>query len=242
MVKWISHRGESMDAPENTLAAFQLSMERQTDGMECDVYLTTDGKVMVCHDPNTARMGSDRLYVEKSTSDELRAITVSGQFQKKYPGEKIPFLSETFQFLGKNREYYIELKGADTALVPALAKVVTDSGIPAEQIVFISFNRELISLIKKEMPQCRALWLNDLRREYGIVTAGELIAELEKLGVDGVDGWFHPDITQDLVDAVHQAGKIFAVWTVDNPDHAQYFCSLGVDAITSNCAAMLKNW
>ena len=48
MVKWISHRGESLDAPENTLAAFQLSMERQTDGMECDVYLTTDGKVMVC--------------------------------------------------------------------------------------------------------------------------------------------------------------------------------------------------
>ena len=55
MVKWISHRGESMDAPENTLAAFRLSQERQTDGMECDVYLTTDGKVMVCHLNNNSR-------------------------------------------------------------------------------------------------------------------------------------------------------------------------------------------
>ena len=241
MVKWISHRGESLDAPENTLAAFRLSFERQSDGMECDVHLTTDGKIVVCHDADTARMGSDRLDVDKSSSAELRAITVSGQFQEKYPGEKIPFLSETFQFIGENREYYIELKSSDPALVPALAREVRASGIPAEQIVFISFNGELISLMKKEMPQCRALWLNDLRREYGIVTSGELIAELEKLGVDGVDGWSHPDITCELVDAVHRAGKIFAVWTVDDPGQAQHFCSLGVDVITSNCAAMLKN-
>ncbi|MBR2720982.1 MAG: glycerophosphodiester phosphodiesterase, partial [Lentisphaeria bacterium] len=39
MVKWISHRGESLDAPENSLAAFKLSLERKTDGMECDVHL-----------------------------------------------------------------------------------------------------------------------------------------------------------------------------------------------------------
>ncbi|MBE6356028.1 MAG: glycerophosphodiester phosphodiesterase [Lentisphaerae bacterium] len=242
MVKWISHRGESMDAPENTLAAFRLSQERQTDGMECDVYLTTDGKVMVCHDPNTTRMGSARLYVEKSSSADLRAITVSGAFQQKYPGEKIPFLSETFQFLGGSREYYIELKGTNPELIPALKAEVEKSGIPSEQIVFISFSRELIRGMKHAMPRCRALWLNDLRREYGIVSADELIAELEHLGVDGVDGWDHPDITGELVDAVHRAGKIFAVWTVDNPDSAAHLISCGVDVITSNCAALLQNW
>ena len=34
-VKWISRRGESIDAPENTPAAFALAAQRQTDGMEC---------------------------------------------------------------------------------------------------------------------------------------------------------------------------------------------------------------
>ena len=34
-VKWISLRGEPIDAPENTLAAFFPAAERRTDGMEC---------------------------------------------------------------------------------------------------------------------------------------------------------------------------------------------------------------
>lgn len=34
-VKWISRRGESIDSPENTLAAFALAAERRTDSMEC---------------------------------------------------------------------------------------------------------------------------------------------------------------------------------------------------------------
>ena len=36
-IAWISHRGESIDAPENTLSAFKLSSARDVDGMECDI-------------------------------------------------------------------------------------------------------------------------------------------------------------------------------------------------------------
>lgn len=240
MVKFISHRGESMDAPENTLAAFRLSQERNSDGMECDVHLTADGFVVVAHDSSTARMGSQVMEIESSTLEELRSLDVSSYHCSKYPDEKIPLLSETFPFLGEGREYYIELKGSDPALVEAVKKVVEDSAVPAEQIVFISFSRDLISRMKKAMPQCRALWLDGLKRSESRVTAEELIRELDELGVDGIDAWAHPELNKDLVDAVHQAGKIFAVWTVDNPRHAQEMVVLGVDAVTSNCAALLK--
>ena len=242
MAKWISHRGESYDAPENTLAAFRLSLERGTDGMECDVHLTTDGRVVVGHDNSTARMGSAIMDIESSTYAELQKITVSGSLEKVYPGEKIPLLSETFQYLGEGREYYIELKGSDPALIPAVKKVVEASGIPVRQIVFISFSEELIAGIKKAMPEYCALWLNSLRTEDGIIGAEALIEKLDSLKVDGIDGWCHPDISKELVDAVHKAGKIFAVWTVDNPAHAAHLISLGVDAVTSNRAALLKNW
>ena len=43
-VLYISHRGESADAPENTMAAFRLAWERGTDGIECDVHRTADGR------------------------------------------------------------------------------------------------------------------------------------------------------------------------------------------------------
>jgi glycerophosphoryl diester phosphodiesterase len=241
MVKWISHRGESHDAPENTLAAFKLSLERNTDGMECDVHLTADGKVAVAHDNSTWRMGSRAVLVESSSYAELQEINVSSGFEKTYPGEKIPLLSETFRYLGAKREYYIELKGSNLELVPAVAAVVRDSGIPAEQIVFISFKEELTRAVKIAMPQCRVLWLKTLVTADGIMSPEELVAKLDELGADGVDANGQIEIGAEWIDAVHRAGKIFAVWTIDNPWQAERFISLGVDSITSNRAAMLRD-
>ncbi|MBP5226161.1 MAG: hypothetical protein J6336_02130, partial [Kiritimatiellae bacterium] len=51
----ISHRGESADAPENTMAAFQLAVERGVDAMECDVYVTADGVPVIMHDKSMRR-------------------------------------------------------------------------------------------------------------------------------------------------------------------------------------------
>ena len=50
----IAHRGESKDAPENTLPAYKLAVERGF-GFECDLYLSKDGRVFTFHDPNLTR-------------------------------------------------------------------------------------------------------------------------------------------------------------------------------------------
>ena len=44
------HRGARGHAPENTMSSFQTALEMGADGIELDVQLTKDGKVMVCHD------------------------------------------------------------------------------------------------------------------------------------------------------------------------------------------------
>ena len=62
-VLYISHRGESADAPENTMAAFRLAWERGTDGIECDVHRTADGEVVVIHDGDTGRVAGTKLPV-----------------------------------------------------------------------------------------------------------------------------------------------------------------------------------
>jgi len=40
----IAHRGASLDAPENTLAAFNLAWQQGADGVEGNFYLTKDGR------------------------------------------------------------------------------------------------------------------------------------------------------------------------------------------------------
>ena len=73
----ISHKGESLDAPENTLPAYKTAVERGF-GFECDVYLSKDGRVFTFHDKDFSRMTNDirlaydgdeagRLAIERSS-------------------------------------------------------------------------------------------------------------------------------------------------------------------------------
>ncbi|MCP3692789.1 MAG: glycerophosphodiester phosphodiesterase, partial [Planctomycetaceae bacterium] len=39
----VAHRGASYDAPENTLAAFNLAWKQGADGIEGDFFLSQDG-------------------------------------------------------------------------------------------------------------------------------------------------------------------------------------------------------
>ena len=80
---WISHRGESMDAPENTVPAFQLSLDRKTDGMECDIHLTADKKLVTCHDSDTIRTCGKSMVIEEVTFDELQTLDASNKKQQK---------------------------------------------------------------------------------------------------------------------------------------------------------------
>ena len=46
---FICHRGESLDAPENTLPAYKTAVDRGF-GFECDIYLSADKRVFTFHD------------------------------------------------------------------------------------------------------------------------------------------------------------------------------------------------
>ena len=237
-VKWISHRGESIDAPENSIPAFKLSLERQTDGMECDVHLTADKVVVVAHDPTTARMGDRNLVIEKTAFAELAEVNISGA-NEAYPDEHIHRLEDCLDCLGKNREFYIELKPGTAELVPAVEKILSDRGMTTQQVVIISFDKEMIALSKKIMPQYRALWLTGFPAG---LTVDKLLDELTAMHADGVDCAVNENIINaEFVQRLHNEGMIVAVWTIDQPGQARRLIEMGVDSITSNRAAKLRD-
>ena len=49
-----AHRGYNFIAPENTLPAYQMAVDRGF-GFECDVYLSSDNRVFSFHDTNLKR-------------------------------------------------------------------------------------------------------------------------------------------------------------------------------------------
>ena len=55
----IAHRGDSENAPENTLTAFRkaLEIDPPPDFIELDVHLSRDGEIVVMHDPSLDQIG-----------------------------------------------------------------------------------------------------------------------------------------------------------------------------------------
>lgn len=239
-VKWISHRGESIDAPENTLAAFSLSRRRRTDGMECDVMLSADEVVVISHDSTTGRMGDRVLSVTETSFAELARVNVSGAWQERYPDERIPTLAAALETLGSGREFFIELKAGCPALVPAVAEVLRAKAMKPEAIVIISADRELITLSKREMPEFRALWLPGPYRRY---TVDELIAELRDMKADGVNasGSQEDLLSAAMVRRLHKLGMLAGVAVAEQPEQARRIAAMGFDYITSSRAAKLRD-
>jgi glycerophosphoryl diester phosphodiesterase len=51
----LAHRGYHLNAPENTMAAFEAAVQLGVDGIETDIRLSRDGLPVVIHDRVTAR-------------------------------------------------------------------------------------------------------------------------------------------------------------------------------------------
>src|SRR5438270_9435891 len=86
-----AHRGASGYAPENTLKAFKLAVDKGADGIECDVQLTKDNELVVIHDPILDRTTNGTGWVRDFTLKELRTLDAGD-------GQKIPTLLEVIDF------------------------------------------------------------------------------------------------------------------------------------------------
>ncbi len=75
-----AHRGTCKVAPENTLPAFQAALDLGADGIELDVQFSSDGKLVVLHNPTleTTTNGSGR--VTAYTFAELRLLDAGSHF------------------------------------------------------------------------------------------------------------------------------------------------------------------
>ena len=111
------------------------------------------------------------------------------------------------------------------------------AGVAPEDMVMISFLDEAVKNYKKIAPERKALLLIG---GNPVIPADQVIGRLMDCDADGVDIYAADNIDQEYVDTLRRAGYDFAVWTIDDADKAKRFMSLGVDAITSNCAAKLK--
>ena len=254
----IAHRGESIDAPENTMPAFKTAVERGF-GFECDIYLSKDGRVFTFHDRNLTRTtgGANTNSCANVTWDEVSKLDVGswGKWKgSKFAGTRPALLEEVLALARDGRYIYVEIK-TGLEIVPYVKKVFeSQKNATPKNTLFISFGEESCKEIKKAMPEYKVYWLTGSkipqRDEKGEVIANAkwlpitpeyVIEKLKYMNADGVDINFKRDIiTKDFINKVKSAGYEFHVWTIDDLGAAVVAFRRGADTVTTNRAKEMR--
>jgi glycerophosphoryl diester phosphodiesterase len=242
-VEFIAHRGESIDAPENTMAAFLLAWERGVPTIELDVHLTSEGRLILSHDANTRRTTGVEMVIRESSVEELQRLDAGSWKGERWAGERMPLLEDVLAAVPEQGRVFIEIKEGPEA-VPALVEAVRASGKRPDQLVVISFNAETIAETKRRLPELEAFYLSSFRRPEGSSewTPGvdELIETAKRIGADGLNLSHAGPVDAEFARRVRDAGLGMYVWTVNDTDVARRMVRLGVDGITTDRPASLR--
>ena len=238
-VKIIAHRGASACAPENTLAAFKLALEMGADGIELDVHLSADSRLMVIHDPHTGRTSNKQLNIAETQSAELRTLDVGVWRGEAWQGEMIPFLEEALSLVPQNKHLFIECKSKNPqAFLSALNQLWEKHEERLRSSTFISFHAPILIALKEENPHLTTLLLvEDLHtlEKYIHRASTQAHALFDGIGIDET-----LPIDEAFIQSIKEHSHILSAWTVNTPQKAKDYHTWGFHYITTDKPDLIR--
>ena len=259
-VKYIAHRGDYVDAPEGTAAAYRFAVERHYDIMKMDVQKTKDGVIVMSHDDNLKRtMGWD-VKIKDVTYDEIKQ---HGPFKPvgEYKDERIVTFKEAIAIAKALPEIWIDAKHFDPDFMEEVLKLAKEAGVTEDRIMIATFNKSAILYMKQKHPSIRRVLHVSITqdKEKNVLTTSasksspkvecesmdgivaEIIAAKGRMGLFGVNipasGGF---ITADVIKKLHDAGLWISIWYVNKPEVAEKFRAAGADAFVTRGADKIR--
>jgi glycerophosphoryl diester phosphodiesterase len=211
----IAHRGAHQDLPENSLPAILRALDLGAQGVEIDVHATSDGVLVLHHDPGLA----DGRAIASLTANEIAGAHLA-------PGVPIALLEEALEAVAGRAVLFIETKVANVEF--PIIRCVRRSR--AESAVH-SFHHDTIRNLKQTMPAMRA----------GVLTEGNGDSAVRAAVAARADDVWHAtdDVDAKLVAACHRLGKSVIAWTANSLAECNRLESLGVDGICTDDLALV---
>lgn len=218
----IAHRGfwTPKGSAQNSIASLQKAIELQVYGSETDVWLTTDGHLMVNHDHHY-----QGVVLQEATYNQCKDLRLAN-------GERMPQLSDLLDVIKKARKgtkLIIEIKEHATpernrAAAQAVVRTVKKMRLK-KRVEYISFSWDACKELVRLQPKAAVAYL----------TGDKSPAELHEAGISGLD--YHINVYRshpEWVDEAHRLGLTVNVWTVNEESDLREMHRLGVDYITTD--------
>lgn len=230
-----AHRGwhiGDLSGLENSMPAFRRAFEQGYRYLETDVQATSDGQLIVFHDPRLDRVTDRQGVIANLPWSEVRRARIGGT-------EQIPLLADLLEEFPTAR-FNIDPKTG--AAVAPLAELLLSAGA-TDRVCLVSFSDHRLTRLRAALgpdvalalgPQaifrlCRA---SALRRRFPTTAvAAQVPLAYQRF----------PIVTPRFIATAHAAGLEVHVWTIDEPDEMRRLLALGVDGIMTDRPELLRD-
>lgn len=224
----IAHRGCKGEAPENTLASFQLGLDQHCDAIELDIHLSKDGVPVVIHDETVDRTTNGTGAVEDMTVEQLQALDAGSWFDKKYAGEQIPTLEQVFELVPSSIMINVEIKGISGGRTIVELLKLLDRYDRYESVVVSSFNHKCLLELKEQ----------EERVSIGLLYSADLIDHTCLVQQFGAPVYsLHPQADligpADIMKVQEKGLKVYP-YTINREEHLELAIYFGVDGIITD--------
>lgn len=217
----IGHRGAKGYEPENTFVSFQKALDMQVDGIELDVHLSADGKIIVIHDESIDRTTNGKGFVNALSLRELNAFRIDGKYE-------IPTLKEVFDLVNQDCFINIELKSYEVTdkVVSLIEKYVAKKGWKYDRFLVSSFDWNALQQVA---------FLND-KIPIGVLTETDLdlaLAFAKFIQAKSIHPHFHL-LTKENTAQMQEKGLQVFPWTINEVEDIQKIKTFNVNGIITD--------
>jgi len=219
----ISHRGEHLHHPENTIPAFEEAIRLGADFIEVDVRTSGDGKLVLSHDATVDRMTNGKGKVAEMTFDQLEALDAGIKIGAEFAGTKIPAFDQVLELARGKIGIYVDVKSVSAE---DLVSHIVGHGMRDHVVIYCGLN--LAKQIQALEPKLK------LMPEASSVEHAKLLVDELHPDVLAYDA---KDFTPEIIAIAKQAhAKIYVdrLGAADNEASWQAAIDAGADGIQTD--------
>jgi glycerophosphoryl diester phosphodiesterase len=236
------HRGASGEAPENTMAAFELAWQQGVRFLEMDCHATRDGEIVVLHDAMLERTTDGRGAVRELRFDEVARLDAGYRFTpdgETFPfrgkGVRVPRLVDVLAAFPDAR-INLEVKQPGAEVAERVLELVR-AARAEERVLLAAEDPGVLETIRALEP-ATALGSSrdDVIAFYSALAEGTIDAHRPRGHALQIPPSFlgRALVTEESLSAARALGLHLHVWTINEPAEMRSLLAAGVHGIMSD--------
>jgi glycerophosphoryl diester phosphodiesterase len=258
MFTLFAHRGASLQAPENTIPAFELAFKTGCHWIECDVMMSSDEELFIIHDDTLDRTTTGSGLVYNTSSKILDQLDAGSWFGPSFQGTPIPRLCDLFELLSRYHTHVnLELKATidetinvKTAHLLAQTLPILKKKSPFSQIVVSSFSHGALLEFSNLSPETDVALLVDtneiINPRVTLETLNNTIQQFKKLvgiNINDVNLEDHSKpLSEECVKRWKDLHPRVCVYTINNAERARWLLTQHVQGIFTDDATLIAQF